>query len=114
MTSFYINNGKILATVDTVSSRLKKSLPSHSENQGESSLSHQLDRQDMRIDTSGTISSHFKELSFQHCSYNKILDFLLAATTIQQQQGNFSNKFERKGTIFQRADIVSRKCYKAS
>ena len=76
MTSFYINNGKMLATVDTASSRLEKSLPSHSENQGESSLSHQLDRQDMRIDTSGAISSHFKELSFKHCSYNKILDLL--------------------------------------
>ena len=35
---------------------------------------------------------------------------LLLATTIQQQQGNFSNKFEGKGTIFQRADTVSRKC----
>ena len=64
----------------------------------------------MRIETSGTISRHFKELSFEHCSYNKRLDLLGAATTIQQLQGNLSNKFEGKETIFQRAGTVSRKC----
>ena len=60
------------------------------------------------MDTS--ISRHLKELSFKHGSYKKILDLLRAATTIQPQQGNLSNKFEKKGTIFQRAGTVSWKC----
>ena len=62
------------------------------------------------MDTSGTISGHFKELSFAHCSYNKMFDLLRASTTIQQQQGNLSNKFEGKGTIFLRGGTVFWKC----
>ena len=52
------------------------------------------------MDTS--ISRHLKDLYFKHGSYNKIFDLLRAATTIQLQLGNHSNKFEEKGTIFQR------------
>ena len=76
MTSFYINNGK-------VAENCRHCLITPGE--------PQLDREDTRMDTSGTASRHFKELSFKHCSYNSISDLLLAATTIQQQPGNLSN-----------------------